>query len=164
MESEYDKIAHMFIPPRILDAIKYGTIFIIVASFITAFSSRSKIAYRETSIWARNKLLVSLMVVFLVFLFRAVAKHWGRSHMTWTVTWTEVGTDLLIIIASYVTILVGSFVWNFIFAPARLERERKQELKRKAGQESLNQVLAEEAKKINETVDGVLDADEETNE
>ena len=84
--------------------------------------------------------------------------------MTWTVTWTEVGTDLLIIIASYVTILVGSFVWNFIFAPARLERERKQELKRKAGQESLNQVLAEEAKKINETVDGVLDADEETNE
>ena len=81
--------------------------------------------------------------------------------MTWTVTWTEIGTDLLIIIASYVTVLVGSFVWNFLFAPARLERERNQELKRKAGQASLNKVLAEEAKKINEAVDDLLDADED---
>ena len=132
-----------------------------MASRIAAFIDRIQIAYRETSIWARNKLLVSLTVVFLVFLFRAVTKHWGRSRMTWTVTWTEIGTDLLIIIASYVTVLVGSFVWNFLFAPARLERERKQELKRKAGQASLNKVLAEEAKKINEAVDDLLDADED---
>lgn len=83
--------------------------------------------------------------------------------MTWTVTWTEIGTDLLIIIASYATVLVGSFVWNFFFAPARLERERKQELKRKAGEASLNQVLVEEAKKIDKNVNDLLDADEETN-
>jgi uncharacterized membrane-anchored protein len=132
-----------------------------MAGLIAAFIDRTQIAYRETSIWAKSKLLVSLTVVFLVFLFRAVTKHWGRSHMTWTVTWAEIGIDLLIIIASYMTVLLFSFMWNFIFAPARLERERKQELKRKAGQESLNQVLAEEAEKINEAVDGVLDADEE---
>jgi len=78
-------------------------------------------------------------------------------------TWKEIGLDLLIVIACYGVFLMLNFIWNFIFAPARLERERKQELKRKAGQESLNQVLAEERKKISEAVDDVLDADEETN-
>jgi type II secretory pathway component PulM len=90
---------------------------------------------------------------------RASTQHLERSRMTWK----EIGLDLLIVIACYGVFLMLNFIWNFIFAPARLERERKQELKRKAGQESLNQVLAEERKKISEAVDDVLDADEETN-
>lgn len=77
--------------------------------------------------------------------------------MTWTVTWTEVGTDLLIIIASYVTVLLLSFVYNFIFAPARL----KQEAKRKAGLESLNQVLTEKANGGVKALERLMDEDEE---
>ncbi len=79
-------------------------------------------------------------------------------------TWTEVLTDVGIFGCVYAASLAVLFVWNFIFAPARLERERKQELKRKAGLESLNQVLAEEKKKTDKAVDDVLDDDEETNE
>jgi uncharacterized membrane protein YcjF (UPF0283 family) len=128
-----------------------------MAIFISALIERSKIAVRETSVWARNKLLVSVVVTIAV---RVVTQHFGRSHMTWA----EVGFDLILVIACYVALVVVEFMYNFIFAPARLERERKQELKRKAGQESLNQVLAEEAKKIDKAVADVLDADEEINE
>jgi type VI protein secretion system component VasK len=125
-----------------------------MSNLIAALIGRSSVAMRETSVWAKNKLLVSLLATVAV---RVSTQHFGRSHMTWR----EVGLDLLIVITCYLTVLGLSFIWNFIFAPARLERERKQELKRKAGQEGLNQVLAEEAKKINEAVDDILDADEE---
>jgi putative flippase GtrA len=134
--------------------IHYDTILAIVASLITAFIDRSQIAFRETSIWARNKLLVSLMATVAV---RAGTQHLGRSHMTWT----EIGLDLLIVIACYLAVMALSFVWNLIFAPARLKRQLKQEFKRKAGQASLDQVLTEEAGEINKAVDELLDANED---
>jgi len=122
----------------------------IMAGCSATSPTRSRIAFRETSIWARNKLLASLVATVAV---RASTQHFGRIHMTWA----EIGLDLLIVIACYLAVLALSFVWNFIFAPSRLKRE----LKRKAGQASLDQVLAEEADKISKAVDELLDADED---
>src|SRR5208282_166732 len=107
-----------------------------MATVITALIERSELAYRETSKWARVTLGISFVASLIA---RASAQHFWKSHMTWT----EVLTDVGIFGCVYAASLAVIFVWNFIFAPARLERERK----KKAGQESLDQVLKLNAKK-----------------
>jgi len=125
----------------------------VMANRIAASIDRTKTAYRETSLWAKNKLLVSLMATVAV---RASTQHLGRSHMTWA----EIGLDLLIVIACYGAFLILNFVWNFIFAPARLKRE----LKRKAGQASLDEVLTSNANEATSALNKLIDADEEKDE
>jgi hypothetical protein len=121
-----------------------------MANCFAVFITRTKVAWRETSKWAGNKLLVSFLATVTV---RASTQSLERSQ----ITWTEIGLDLLIVIACYLAILTLTFVWNIIFAPARLKREEK----RKLGLESLNQVLKEKVGGAVKAIDGLMDADED---
>ena len=84
---------------------------------------------------------------------RASTQHFGNSHMTWA----EVGIDMLMVIGCWLFLLILGFVYNLIFAPARLQREAK----RQAGLASLNEVLTENTKNAVKGLDKLMDADEE---
>jgi hypothetical protein len=124
-----------------------------MVKWFSVLIKRSKVAARETSLWARGKLLVSFGATITV---RAITQGLERSRMTWA----EIVVDLLIVIACYLAILALTFVWNFIFAPARLKREEK----RKLGLESLNQALKEKGNGAVKALDGLMDIEEDSEE
>jgi biopolymer transport protein ExbB/TolQ len=78
-------------------------------------------------------------------------------------TWKEVLVDLGIYGSICAALFTVMFIYNFIRAP-KIMKKLEEERKRKAGLASLNQVLAEEHKRISEEIDEVLDADEEAHE
>jgi hypothetical protein len=115
-----------------------------------AAPNRFTIAVRETKRWILPTLLYSLPFTLVV---RASTQHYGKSHTAWT----EVGIDMLMVTGCWLFLLIVGFVWNFIFAPARLQREAK----RQAGLASLNEVLTANAEKAVKGTDKLMDDDEE---
>jgi hypothetical protein len=87
---------------------------------------------------------------------RASTQRFGKIRMTWA----EITLDFLIVIACYLGLLAAGFVWNFIFAPARLNRE----LKHKVGMASLDQVLTKSAVDAVECLDQLMETDEDQEE
>jgi hypothetical protein len=110
--------------------------------------SRFTIAVRETAQW--KPLFGAAVLAAIATAFRL---HYGKSNMTWP----EVGRDLLIFGEFYAGFFVLLFTWNFIFAPARLQREAK----RQAGLTSLNEVLTANAKTAVKGLTKLMDEDED---
>jgi hypothetical protein len=114
-------------------------------------------AFHETTSFAHRKLLVS---AFMAVIVRLAFWRFAQTQATWEGVWHELWRDLLIVLGSYATVILGSLVVNLFRAPGLLDAEFQQEINRltsalalpdKALADHLRELLtqvSEDAKKV----------------
>jgi hypothetical protein len=81
-------------------------------------------AYRETADFSRHKLVVGPSVAITAIIVRLFLLRFHQLKLTWADAWN----DLLIIVGSYTTVLIMSFVVNLFRAPVLLVQDRANEI------------------------------------
>jgi hypothetical protein len=84
-------------------------------------------AFQETASFTQRKLLVS---AFMAVIVRVAFWRFAQTQASWNGVWAEVWRDLLIIVGSYATVVLGSFVVNLFRAPSLLDAECQHEIGR----------------------------------
>jgi hypothetical protein len=82
-------------------------------------------AFQETASFTQRKLSVS---AFMAVIVRVAFWRFAQTQATWNGVWAEVWRDLLIIVGSYTTVILGSFVVNLFRAPGLLDAECQQQI------------------------------------
>jgi hypothetical protein len=82
-------------------------------------------AFHDTASFTQRKLSVS---AFMAVIVRLAFWRVGQVQATWNGAWRELWHDSLIVVASYATVVLGSFIVNLFRAPALLDQERADEI------------------------------------
>jgi hypothetical protein len=81
-------------------------------------------ASRETAKFSRQKLIVGPCVAIIAITVRLLLLWFHHLKVTWADTWN----DLIIVVSSYATVLLGSFFVNLFRAPGLLDQDRADEI------------------------------------
>ena|SRR5437870_5678629 len=88
-----------------------------VPSYASRFFTKVR---RETTHFIKHKLLTGACVAVTALTVRLALWHFHQTSLTWSEVWTNV----LIIVGSFAVVVLGVLVVNLFRAPALLDRER----------------------------------------